>query len=247
MPGGNWKVLGGTGYLYSMKIINQGTVNWTNGGLNVGGTPPTIVSNGGAWQMSGDNALPFGGVGAAIWTNSGTVRKTAGTGSSSIAGFAFTNEAGGLVQVDSGTLVLPFNFTNFAGTLRLNGGTLQASSSSITLAGGTLDGLGSIGPIVATGGTISPGQGGAGLIHFTSGLTCSNGATVALDGVGLTPGSQYDQLAVTGTVALGNCALQVNALPTVSGGDNVFDPDQRRDGCGFGEVQWPAGEFAPRA
>jgi hypothetical protein len=40
-------------------------------------------------------------------------------------------------------------------------------------------------------------------------------ATLVIDGTGLVPGSQYDQLSVTGAVAIGNCALQVTSLPSV--------------------------------
>ncbi len=119
--------------------------------------------------------------------------------------------------MDTGTLQLPAGTTNSAGTLRLNGGTLQAGGP-LTMNGGTLEGAGSLGANLLIGGLISPGQAGSGLIGCTSGLSLSSGATLTIDGTGTIPGSQYDQLSVTGAVAISNCTLQVTALPVVAGG-----------------------------
>ncbi len=62
----------------SFTLFNQGTVNWSGGQLQAGGTPSTIINNSGLWQMTGDNviSLAFGGD-PLIWNNSGTLTKTA--------------------------------------------------------------------------------------------------------------------------------------------------------------------------
>ena len=200
--------------LYSATIINQGTVNWTGGSMNVGGTPGTVISNGGLWQINGDFNLNFGGGQTAVWTNSGTLRKTAGSGVAFLTGPSFYNQSGGLVQVDSGTLQLTSITTNRAGTLRLNGGALNANGT-LAFSGGTLDGAGAVGVNAFTGGIISPGQGGAGLISFPFGLNLSSNATLLIDGTGTVPGVSYDQLSVIGSVTLGGCNLQVASLPAV--------------------------------
>ncbi len=204
--------------LSSFTLLNQGTVTWSGGQLQAGGTPGTIISNGGSWQITGDNPfnLAFGGD-PLVWTNSGTLSKIAGTGISTIADFTFTNQSSGLVRVDTGTLQLPSGITNSAGTLRLNGGALEASGT-FAMNGGTLDGAGSFGANSITGGIVSPGQGGPGLMTFPSGLNLASSATLMIDGTGTVPGSQYDQLSVIGPVVLGNCTLQVNSLPSVSPG-----------------------------
>ncbi|MBI5383580.1 MAG: hypothetical protein HZA90_02725 [Verrucomicrobia bacterium] len=200
--------------LYSLNLINQGTVLWSGGGLAVGGT---VVSNGGLWQMTGDFSMSYGGYATPVWTNSGTLLKSAGTGVSSVAGLNFYNQPNALVQVDSGTLQLASTTTNTAGTLRLNGGKLSANGT-LAFSGTTFDGSGTVGANALTGGLISPGLGGSGLMSFTSGLNLGADATLTLDGTGLVPGSGYDQLSVTGAVALGNCTLQVTSLSSVATG-----------------------------
>ena len=200
--------------LYSLTLLNQGTVQWSAGNLWFGSTPTTVVSNGGQWLMTSNNLIIFGGGATSVWTNNGTLRKSAGTGTSVATGVNFYNQSDGLVQVDTGTLQLTSITTNLAGTLRLNGGTLIANGT-LAVGGGTLDGTGTVGANALSGGLISPGQGGAGLMSFASGLNLGSNATLTLDGTGTVPGTGYDQLSVTGAVALSNCVLQVTSLPTV--------------------------------
>ncbi|MDB6025396.1 MAG: hypothetical protein JWM68_1619 [Verrucomicrobiales bacterium] len=199
--------------LYSFTLINQGTVNWLGGSLNMGGT---VVSNGGLWEITGNDAISFGGGVTPVWTNSGTLRKSAGTGISQVVGMNFYNQPSGIVQVDTGTLQISSTTTNTAGTLRLNGGTLNANGT-LAFSGGIFDGAGSVGANALLGGTISPGLSGAGRMAFASGLNLSSNATLTLDGIGTLPGN-YDQLSVTGAVALGTCRLQVTSLPVVAPG-----------------------------
>ncbi|MDB6125838.1 MAG: hypothetical protein JWQ71_4831 [Pedosphaera sp.] len=201
-----------TKLLYNATIINQGTVTWTGGSINVGST---VISNGGLWQVAGDLTMSYGGYLTPSWTNSGTLRKTAGTGTSQISSLNFINRPSGLVQVDVGTLQLPSTATNITGTLRLNGGTLNANGT-LTFNGGTLDGIGSLGANALLGGTISPGQSGPGLMTFPFGLNLGANATLVMGGNGTVPGTQYDQLSVTGAVSLGNCTLQITSLPNVA-------------------------------
>ena len=199
--------------LTGCSLFNNGTVWWSGGaGIGVGNT---LFSNGGLWQIAGDYAFSYSGGLAPVWTNSGTLEKTAGAGIASLASLNFYNQANGLVQVDSGTLRLNSTTTNSLGTLRLNGGKLDANGT-LAFGGGTLDGSGAVGPNALTGGLISPGLGGPGLMSFASDLNLGSNANLMLDGTGVVPGAGYDQLSVTGAVVLGNCALQVNALPELA-------------------------------
>jgi len=221
-PAGQLVLAGASMNFYSATLINQGTVNWNAGGINVGGTPSTVISNGGLWQINGDLSMTFGGGQPAVWTNSGTLKKTTGPGVATLTGPGFYNQPSGLVQVDAGTLQLTSVTTNMAGTLRLNGGTLNANGT-LAFNGGILDGAGVLGANALTGGTISPGLGGTGLMRFSAGLNLSTNATLTIDGTGSVPGVSYDQLSVTGAVALGSCKLQVTSLPSVAlGGSFVI-------------------------
>ena len=202
----------GSKLLYGLNLINQGTVLWSGGELAVGGTPGTVISNGGSWQMSSDDTMAYGGGSPAVFINSGTLRKTATTGTSSSFSFVtVTNQSSGVIQVDTGILSLPNGYTNYNGTLRLNGGQFTAPGG-LTLNGGTLDGSGVVQQNELIGGTVSPGQGGPGAISFSSGLNFGSNATLVVNGIST---SQYDQLLVTGAVSLANCTLQVNSMPAV--------------------------------
>ena len=119
--------------VYWLTLINQGTVSWSGGQLNGGSTPTTVISNGGLWQITGDNTFgnPFGGP-PMTWTNSGTLRKSAGSGTSSINDFNFVNQPGGGIDTLSGTL----SFSG--GTNSVLGGALTATTPGIlNIAGGT--------------------------------------------------------------------------------------------------------------
>jgi hypothetical protein len=204
--------------VYQLTLNNQGTVTWSGGQLNGGSTPTTVINNSGLWQATSDSALvqAFGGP-PMVWTNSGILVKNGGSGVSQINSFDFFNLPAGIIEADTGTLQLPTGFTNSTGTLKLNGGTL-AANGTLGFNGGTLEGNGTLGSGALTGGLITPGLSGPGLLQFNSGLNLSSNATVILSGTGTLPGTQYDQLSVTGTVVLSNATLQVTSLPPVAGG-----------------------------
>ena len=212
LPGGQLLLSAGGSQLYSCALFNQGTVVWSGGGISVG---TTTISNGGTWTMTGNAALTFGGGAPAYFTNAGTIQKTGGTGASDLSGVILINLASGIIAANTGTLTLPVNYTNAAGEMRLNGGTLNTGAGTLGMTGGTLDGSGTVAIAAAfDGGTVSPGP-GAGLMIFKSGLTLGTNVTLSLDGTGTTPGVTYDQLSVTGAVAISNCTLQVTSLPNV--------------------------------
>ncbi len=202
--------------LSPLMLSNRGTV--TMNGSSVGSGNTAIV-NSGLWQMTGDFGLGYGGVGTMTFTNLGTFLKASGGGTADNTAIRFFNQPGALVQVDSGTLQLPAIATNYSGTLRLNGGKLEAHFSGVfNVAGGTLDGAGTFGANSFTGGNISPGLGGAGQMNFSSGLNLNSNVTLVIDGSGPVPGVSYDALSVTGAVTLANCNLQITALPTFPAG-----------------------------
>ncbi|MFO1513576.1 MAG: hypothetical protein U1F83_11775, partial [Verrucomicrobiota bacterium] len=203
--------------VYSLTLINQGAVNWRGGDLLGGGTPTTILSNGGLWQATGDNFLSAYWGNTLQFTNAATLRKSAGSGTTSFSGMNFVDLASSVIQSDSGILQLPSPVTNTVGTLRLNGGRIQ-SGGTYGVTGGTLEGTGAFGANAITGGIVTPGQAGPGLIGFSAGLNLSAGATLSLSGTGTIPGTQYDQLSVTGAVVLANATLQVSSLPSVTAG-----------------------------
>lgn len=91
--------------LYSLTLVNQGTVNHTGGQLYHGSTPTTVITNTGLWDIQGDFNLSQGiGGPQAQWVNRGTLRKSAGAGVAQINTMDMINTASGIIQCAVGTL-----------------------------------------------------------------------------------------------------------------------------------------------
>ena len=94
------------------------------------------------------------------------------------------------------------------GTLNLSGANTYTGGTTVTA--GTLGGNGTIGAVtVLSGATLAPGA-SAGTFH-TGSVTFNTGATFAVE-LGGTSVGQFDQLAVTGTVALGGATLSASFI-----------------------------------
>jgi len=121
-------IINGNGVTLGCALTNAGTVNWLGGGLVVGaGGGPVVNLPGGLWDIQCDNLLSVWGFAAdAQFQNAGTVRKSAGTGRT--------------------TLWLPFYNTGYvdvlAGELDLYGGGpvdatyRAATNATVTFGGG---------------------------------------------------------------------------------------------------------------
>ncbi|MBL8380298.1 MAG: PEP-CTERM sorting domain-containing protein [Burkholderiales bacterium] len=139
---------------FGTTFVNNGRLNW-NTAERVGFVSSSFVNNG-TFDLKADANLSYAGGSASSFTNNGTLRKSDGTGSSTI-GNAVNFSNPGTIEALSGTLVLPANFNN-AGfikgnatvqtTLLINAGHVAPGTSPgvLTLAGnfqqtssGTLD------------------------------------------------------------------------------------------------------------
>src|SRR5439155_737496 len=111
-----------------------------------------------------------------------------------------------------------------AGTT-VNAGYLQVDGTvgNVSLNGGTLGGIGTVGVVTstATGGTINPGAAspGPGILH-SSDVTLNSASTFFVDLFGGTVGSQYDRLIVNGTIDLGGSLLSGSPAPSLNVGDS---------------------------
>ena len=133
---------------------------------------------------------------------------------------------GGLTKNGAGTMTLSLSngytgaTTVAAGTLLVNGSTNSASAVSVsntaTLGGsGTVNGTVS----VASGGFLAPGNSPA--ILNSGSVTFTSGSTFTAEVNGATVGTLYDQLNVTGTVALGGATLSTSGTITSSAGQLI--------------------------
>ena len=210
-----------TKLVHWLTLINQGTVTWSGGTLNGGSTPTTVISNGGLWQITGDNVFQNGYGGPTMtWTNGGTISKSGGSGTTTINDFNLVNLPSGVVAATSGTLSLPSGYVNTAGTLRLTGGRITATG--LRFDGGLLEGTGSYGGNTFLGGTISPGANGPGRIAFTAGLFLASPVVVQIEAYGTAPVTGHDQLAVTGVVGITNSVLKVSTPGAIPLGVNLL-------------------------
>lgn len=109
----------------------------------------------------------------------------------------------------AGKLTVGGGYTQTAGTMLLDGGTLEAPGG-IDIQAGTLGGTGTLSGEVVNAGTVAPGL-SPGILAIAGGYTQLAGGTLAVELAGLTAGTGFDQLQVTGTAALAG-TLSVSLL-----------------------------------
>jgi T5SS/PEP-CTERM-associated repeat protein len=108
----------------------------------------------------------------------------------------------GLLTIASGALAQASGPATIqsAGTVALAGGTLNAIA--VTINGGTLRGHGIVAAEVANAGSVSPGN-SAGVLTVQGNYAQSAAGALAIELGGAAPGAQHDQLAISGSAALG--------------------------------------------
>ncbi len=189
LSGGNLKdvnsrsvVFGGTSTMSGL-----GGLRFFGGSLTIaGGAVLDVQADIGFTMISGTPSI----------TNNGTLRKSAGSGTTTV-GPTFTNA--GAVEALAGTfqfLANPGSFTQTAGTTTLNGGAIT-STTTMAVQGGTLTGAGTVTGAVTSGGAVAPGN-GIGVLNVTGNYVQQAAGAFNPQIGGLAAGTQYDQLKVLG-------------------------------------------------
>ncbi|MGE3771873.1 MAG: hypothetical protein AB7I32_03050, partial [Gammaproteobacteria bacterium] len=155
---------GGNKIFSGVTFTNLGQVDWNADSLFL--QSDARLNNGGLWRIGGDFTLINNGGTLPVFTNSGTLRKTAGAGAATIGSIGFVNS--GIIDVLSGTLDFSggnatFNagssFTGSGASRILSNATFNGAftSSNLVLAGGTATGNAALlsGAASFTGGTLS--------------------------------------------------------------------------------------------
>ena len=181
-----------------------------NPGSIQGGGAGTTINNSGLWlDQSGSSGaiLSWNGFLGPVSTfnNTGTYRKTSLTGSS--VGIVFNSS--GTVDIQGGSLAFSGGYTQTAGETKLNGGALS-SSTTLNIQGGTLSGTGTVTANVSNGGLVSPGA-SPGILNITGTYTQTSTGALNIEIGGLTAGSQFDQLAISGLATL-NGTLNISLI-----------------------------------
>jgi MYXO-CTERM domain-containing protein len=143
--------------------------------------------------------------------NSGTMLTNAptgivnanGTGAVDALQTAFTNQ--GTVNIASGAILTSdVSYLQTAGLTMLKGATsglTDAALAGLTIQGGKLGGFGVVTGNVVNGGEVSPGA-SPGLLTITGNYSQAHTGTLTIELAGVTVGTQFDQLAVSGTATL---------------------------------------------
>ena len=167
-----------------LKITNQGLIhaNISGAGLNI--------------RAEDFNTTPF--------TNSGTLRASNGATLSFSGTSTLTNNGGTLHVLPTSTISAGGGITllQTAGTIDLDGGSMNFPLG-VDLNGGQLIGNGTFtGPVRNNGGIVGPGH-SPGKIIITGNYAQGASGVLNMEIGGKTPGTQYDQLQVSGTATLG--------------------------------------------
>jgi len=205
-------------------LANNGSATWSGAQVTCNNNPVLSNAPSGTLDLQTDGVAFAANTGNPLLVNSGTLRKSAGTGATTIT--ARCNNVG-LVQVNSGTLILTLAdssgaFTVAAGTtLSVNGTAMLSPSASIdgggnftVTVGSTITNNGAFhidGTNTFTGGTVAFN----GSCFITNGPIIINGGIVIFNGTGtITPAS----LSLAIGSLIGNMKIAVSGLTTWTAG-----------------------------
>jgi autotransporter-associated beta strand protein len=209
--GGLTTIASGTQYLGSTGSQSFGGGLSLPAGGSLDGGNLTLGGNVSAGEDSSANPATISG-NLSLGGATRTFTTTAGSGAVQLLVSAVVSDSGGagLTKAGAGTLLLQADNT-YTGTTTVQAGLLVVdgtqASSNVTLSGGTLGGVGTVGAITASGGTLRPGDPDVtGILTASADVSLASAATFGVRLDGTTAGSGYDQLNVTGAVNLNSDA-----------------------------------------
>ena len=210
------KIFGGT-------FTNQGIVNQSGSNIILNGGGANTVTNAGNWNLQGDFGLaPQFNFDGGTFTNTGTLAKTAGTGSSVIGALGLNFVNSGKVDVQTGAIQIAQNFNNQGNIHVANGATLVVTGANFSNDTNSLiSGQGTIDPLITliNSGVIQPGENGLGTLHLDGNYQQSS--TSILD-IGIGGSDSLGVLDIQGNATWGG-TLKVTSLggfmPTI---DELF-------------------------
>ncbi len=181
--------------LVTRTLNNPGTATWTGtGAVRLGSG--AVINNAGLWDAQSNATLSAILGTPRTFNNLGTFRKSAGSGTTTVS-VTFNNT--GALQALSGTLSFTAVFTQTSGSTTLNGGAL-ASTSPASILGGRLEGAGTVTGDVTSSGLVAPGL-SSGILVISGDYAQTSSGAYNVEVGGLSPGTQFDQLNLTGTAA----------------------------------------------
>ncbi len=233
------------------KLINPANAVWSAGNLT--GANGAVFSNllGATFVTTFDGNAAAGAGATPTFVNAGSFQKIGGTaplGNTSI-DFQFINT--GSVEVRTNTLRYAFN-QQTSGLTLLNGGNLTAQAQPLQILGGTLMGTGLVSVAnvqnFINASAVSPGL-PLGHLDVSGNYQQTSAGVLNIDLGGYAPGTNYDQIRITGGGAGGvatlggtlNITLTNGFYPT-NGATFTFVTAQSRVGA-FSTINYPTNEI----
>jgi len=220
LSGANGKTTIGSGTVFTMgtsvytqndftldghTLVNNAVANWNKRNLTL--LNSAVIENNGTFNANATTTMSAGASESFI-NNGNFYKNTAST--TTTMNVPFTND--GIVQVNAGSLVFQQGMDNGENTtINLGAGILNPGETLILDTGDSLIGSGTLDSNLVNAGTVSPGA-SPGIITVDGDYTQDSSGTLAIELGGTTPGSGYDQLAVTGAVTFGG-TLDVSLIP----------------------------------
>jgi len=195
---GGLALSGSAKYLFGGTLVNTASGLWTGGTLYGYNTALLTNTPAGTLDLQADGNAFYLWTGSPALANAGLLRKSAGTGTSTI-----TIPCGnsGTVQANSGTLAFTGAFVQTAGRTILAGGGFAFGSTPMRLLGGNLTGPGAIAGSISNSAALDLGA-APGSLSISGNYTESSQAQLQLKLGGTTAGTTYDQLVIGGNAAL---------------------------------------------
>ncbi len=172
----------GTSTLDTRTLDNSGTITWTGGTFYLNNSAVLNNLSGALFDMQSNNLLSWSVGLAGTFNNTGTIRKSAGGTTSTVADTF--NNTGGTIEGQSGTLSFTGDGTHTGGTYTVSSGATVTHSAVHSFSGsfsGTISGT------LQTTGTFTATGGGATFNFIGNGLTLPgstlNGTTFTNDGI----------------------------------------------------------------
>jgi autotransporter-associated beta strand protein len=180
-------------------LANGITANFSQGNGNSSTFNPNIVLGANQTWTSGFGTLTMGGV---INLNNHNLIVTGTFGGNGFLINGSITGTGTLAKSGGAQLTIAGNASGFSGSTTMSGGSmlLTGSLGPLNLQGGTFRGTGTVDGIQGTGGKINPGTSGTdtGVLTCTGASMLDPATTLVIDVNGTNPGTDYDQLLVTG-------------------------------------------------
>jgi len=189
--GATLSISGNNDKAFTQRTLNNaGTASWSGGNFSSGLGATFNNQGGGVFDLQGDMTWAYNqGGNPAVLNNTGTVRKSAGTGSTTLQA-VMNND--GTVSVQSGTInVAGTAFSNSVGSVLQGSGTIDVSHTTFV-----------------TDGSYNPGN-QLGTLTIIGNLPQASSGNINIQLGGLNAGVNYDQLIVMGNATL-NGALNIS-------------------------------------